>query len=103
MYRKIGGEREQAKVNVRVDGEVHSVDRGEPVAAILLRLSDNGVRRTPISGAVRAPFCMMGACFDCLVEIDGRPSTRSCMTFAQEGMEIRRQMTRPNPSREHAA
>ena len=31
-------------------------------------------RETAVSGANHGPFCMIGACFDCLVEIDGEPN-----------------------------
>lgn len=32
---------------------------------------------------------MMGACFECLVEIDGVPNQQACMTQVQQGMTIR--------------
>jgi predicted molibdopterin-dependent oxidoreductase YjgC len=34
---------------------------------------------------------MMGACFDCLVEIDGVPSRQSCMVTVRDGMRVRSQ------------
>jgi predicted molibdopterin-dependent oxidoreductase YjgC len=34
---------------------------------------------------------MMGACFECLVEIDGVPSRQSCMVTVRDGMRIRSQ------------
>jgi hypothetical protein len=34
---------------------------------------------------------MMGACFDCLVEIDGVPSRQACMVEVSAGMRIRSQ------------
>ena len=37
----------------------------------------------------RGPFCMMGVCFDCLVEIDGVPNVQGCMTPVREGMQVR--------------
>ena len=42
-------------------------------------------------GSERAPYCMMGVCFDCLAEIDGIPNRQSCMVAARPGMHIRRQ------------
>ncbi|MDR5664870.1 (2Fe-2S)-binding protein, partial [Burkholderia cenocepacia] len=35
------------------------------------------------------PFCMMGVCFDCLVEIDGVPNVQGCMTPVADGMQVR--------------
>ncbi|MGH7080949.1 MAG: 2Fe-2S iron-sulfur cluster-binding protein, partial [Acetobacteraceae bacterium] len=38
-------------------------------------------------GAPRGPWCLMGACFECLVTIDGTRQ-RACMVRAAEGMVI---------------
>lgn len=45
----------------------------------------------PLTGERRAPFCMMGTCFECLVEIDGQPNRQACLTIVREGMDIKRQ------------
>ncbi|PRY03436.1 (2Fe-2S)-binding protein [Paraburkholderia sp. BL25I1N1] len=68
-----------------------SVPGGCSVAAALLAAGVSRFRATPVSGAARAPFCMMGACFDCLVEIDGMPSRQACMVEVKAGMRIRSQ------------
>jgi predicted molibdopterin-dependent oxidoreductase YjgC len=44
-----------------------------------------------VSGEPRAPYCMMGVCFECLVEVDGVPNVQACMTSVREGMTVRRQ------------
>ncbi len=44
-------------------------------------------RRTP-SGAPRGLHCGMGACFDCVVTIDGRIGQRACMTRVADGMQV---------------
>ena len=49
-------------------------------------------RQTPVTGSDRAPFCMMGACFDCLMEIDGVPNRQACLVEVREGMQVRRQV-----------
>ena len=48
-------------------------------------------RTTAVDGRARGPFCMMGVCFDCLVEIDGLANCQACMTEVQAGMRIKRQ------------
>ena len=48
-------------------------------------------RRFLGTGERRAPFCMMGTCFECLVEIDGQPNRQACLTIVREGMDIKRQ------------
>ena len=43
----------------------------------------------PVSTAPRAPFCMIGNCFDCLVEIDGETNLQACLVTVRDGMRIR--------------
>jgi predicted molibdopterin-dependent oxidoreductase YjgC len=64
---------------------------GDSVAVALLAAGVGVTRTTPVSGAPRGPYCMMGACFECLAEVDGRPNVQTCMTAVREGMQIRRQ------------
>ncbi len=64
---------------------------GDSVAAALLAGGVTVTRQTPVTGAARGPYCMMGACFDCLAVVDGRPSVQTCMTPVREGMRIERQ------------
>lgn len=85
-----------ARVTVTLDGSTLQVPAGETVAAMILATADPTCRQTPESGARRAPFCMIGACFDCLVEIDGVPNRQGCMVAVHDGMAVRRQ-PRPAP------
>ena len=34
---------------------------------------------------------MMGVCFECLVEVDGKASVQSCLTPVRDGMQVTRQ------------
>jgi predicted molibdopterin-dependent oxidoreductase YjgC len=78
-------------VAITFEGETLDVDPSDTVAAALLVADAGHTRTTPVSGAKRAPFCMMGACFECLVEIDGLPNQQACMTQVRAGMAVRRQ------------
>ncbi len=64
---------------------------GETVAAALLAAGVDYLRTTPVSGAPRLPFCMIGNCFDCLVEIDGRSDRQACLAIVVDGMIVRSQ------------
>jgi succinate dehydrogenase/fumarate reductase-like Fe-S protein len=44
---------------------------------------------TPVSGAPRGPFCMMGACFDCLIEVGG-VTRQACMMQVSDGLVLTR-------------
>ena len=78
-------------VTITLDGVPLQVTAGETVAAAILATANPACRQPPESGAGRAPFCMMGACFDCLVEIDGIPDRQGCLVAVRDGMTVRRQ------------
>ena len=65
--------------------------QGDSVAVALLAAGVTTTRATAASGAPRGPYCMMGACFDCLAEVDGRPNVQTCMTEVRDGMRVRLQ------------
>ena len=79
-------------LRLMLDGVPVLARPGESVAAALLAHSGGATRQTPVTGAGRAPYCMMGVCFDCLVTIDGLPNVQACMVSAREGMVIQRQI-----------
>jgi predicted molibdopterin-dependent oxidoreductase YjgC len=72
-------------------GRAIAARAGDSIAAALLADGITVTRHTPVSGAARGPYCMMGACFDCLAVVDGRPSVQTCMTEVRDGMRIDRQ------------
>lgn len=80
-----------APVDIWFNDEPLRVPGGRSVAAALLAAGIDRFRATPVSGAPRAPYCMMGVCFECLVEIDGVPSRQSCMVAVHDGMRIHSQ------------
>lgn len=75
----------------RYEGREITARAGDSVAAALLAAGEASLRATPVSGALRAPYCMVGVCFDCLVEIDGIGNRQACLTTVTEGMQVRRQ------------
>jgi predicted molibdopterin-dependent oxidoreductase YjgC len=80
-----------ATVTLLFEDRPISVPAGLSVAAALLLKGTGPFRTTPVSQSPRAPYCMMGVCFECLVEVDGKPGRQACLTTVREGMVIRRQ------------
>ena len=78
------------KVTLTFDGEAIEARAGDTVAAAMLSAGFVAGRETPVSGSPRGPYCLMGACFECLVEIDGEPNRQACMTEVRDGMSVRR-------------
>ncbi|WP_353200042.1 FAD-dependent oxidoreductase [Sandarakinorhabdus sp.] len=77
-------------VQISFEGEPILARAGESVAAALTAHGIRGLRTTR-SDADRGLFCGMGVCQDCLVDIDGAPNRRACMTSVAPAMTIRRQ------------
>lgn len=79
-------------VTVLIDDEPVTVRDGDTVAAAVLLSSKSPYRRTILNGEPRAPFCMMGICFECLVEVEGVANRQGCTIPVRSGMRIVRQM-----------
>ncbi len=79
-------------VTFSFEGKTVEAFEGESVAASLLAAGLRSTRDSTVSGQKRAPLCMMGVCFECLMEIDGQQNKQSCMTPVKEGMVIKRQI-----------
>ena len=78
-------------VRIVFDGRTIEAREGDSVATALLAAGVNVCRTTPVSNAPRAPYCMMGVCFDCLVTIDGVGNRQGCLVSVAEGMAIETQ------------
>lgn len=74
-----------------IDGRPASARAGDSVAAALLANGVTACRTTPVSGAARGPYCMMGVCFDCLVTIDGTGNRQGCQVRVAPGMAVETQ------------
>ncbi len=75
-------------LTLSVDGRAVSAREGDSVATAMLAGGIMVTRHSAISGAPRGPWCLMGACFECVVTVDGRPNQRACMTPAHDGAHI---------------
>ena len=78
-------------VEVFLNGQRVQVLQGTSVAAMALTEGLRFTRTTPISDSKRAPFCMMGVCYECLMIIDGKANQRACATIVKQGMKIETQ------------
>jgi len=76
-------------VTIDFDGQPVSARQGDSVAAALLAVGHMALRTTPGGAEPRGPYCMMGVCFDCLVEIDEVANLQACMTPVRDGMRVR--------------
>jgi predicted molibdopterin-dependent oxidoreductase YjgC len=89
MFRPIHSTHARPIVTLHVQGQPVTARTGDTLAMALLNAGLVPFRQTPVSGQPRAPLCLMGVCFDCLVEVDGQQNVQSCMVEVQEGMQVR--------------
>jgi glycine/D-amino acid oxidase-like deaminating enzyme len=83
-----GFRRNGKEVTISFDGEKLAAIDGETVAAALAA-SGNVTYRQNRQGSPRGLYCGMGACFECLVTIDGKASQRACLVKVADGQLIR--------------
>lgn len=76
---------------IRWEGREIPARAGETLATALLAAGELVFRETPVTGTARGPFCLMGACFDCLVAVDGAQNVQACMTVVKPGLVATRQ------------
>jgi predicted molibdopterin-dependent oxidoreductase YjgC len=65
------------------------------VAAALLCAGIDVLRSSAVSGEARGPHCMIGTCYECMVEIDGAQGHQACLTQVRDGMRVKRQAPAP--------
>lgn len=91
MFKRLEATSPSEAVRLTYEGREILARPGDSLAAALLAAGVLDVRDTPVSGSRRSPYCMMGVCFDCLVEINGLANCQACMTPVANGMVVRRQ------------
>jgi predicted molibdopterin-dependent oxidoreductase YjgC len=73
------------------DGSAVPFVEGQTVGAALWAHGIRSWRTTRFGGRPRGLFCGIGICFDCLVQIEGRPDRRACLEPAVDGLVVRSQ------------
>lgn len=75
-------------LTVIVNGKTVNVPQRFTAAAAMLLHNQGATRTSALSGEARAPYCMMGVCFECLMEINGEPNQQGCLVTVSEGLRI---------------
>ena len=83
-------------VSVLVNGAVVRMSPAASLAAGLLAAGVTAVRVSPVGQGARAPYCMMGVCFECMVDVNGRPNQQACLITPEDGMEVTTMQAAPS-------
>lgn len=74
-------------VSVSVDGKACELPEGMMLATALASTGVRILRQSPRAGASRGAFCLMGACQECAIHVDG-VLRQACMTPVRAGMSV---------------
>ncbi|WP_246055287.1 (2Fe-2S)-binding protein [Glutamicibacter uratoxydans] len=84
-------------ITISVDDAQLTVEAGTTVAGALIAHGITAWRSTRKNERPRGLFCGIGACFDCLVSIDGQPNQRACMVRVCEGQQVDTETAKERP------
>ena len=83
------GEEARAKLLISVDGCTAAAREGDTLLVAILT-NRGSIRQSEFGDGDRAGFCLMGACQDCWVTVDGLGRRRACGTLVAPGMQVHR-------------
>jgi sarcosine oxidase subunit alpha len=94
MFKRLSEPRADAgeTISLKIDGKDIRARAGDTVAGAMLAAGVDRFRTTPVTDSPRAPYCLMGVCFDCLVTIDGVGSRQACLVPVREGISVETQL-----------
>ena len=92
LFRKLPDAPRGHDITVMVEDRPVRVKAGESAAAAALLAGMAATRTSPADGSSRAPYCMMGVCFECVATVDGIASVQTCLKQVSDGMRVERQV-----------
>lgn len=78
-------------IHFTFDGKDMTGYEGEPIAEALHAAGVMVHRYTTRRHEPRGMFCAIGRCTDCVMVVNGKPNTRTCITPLEEGMVVETQ------------
>lgn len=87
----LGDSARPENLRIWVSGREIEAREGETIAAAMLAAGMRICRTTAKTGEPRGIFCGIGQCTDCVMQVDGVPNVRTCITRVREGMIVERQ------------
>lgn len=83
-------------MDIRFNGKPIPIQEGDTVASALYRAGQRIFTRSFKYHRPRGLLCCSGHCPNCLMNVDGIPNIRTCVTPARAGMEVKHQNARPS-------
>jgi sarcosine oxidase subunit alpha len=83
-------------VDIQFNGRPIPIQEGDTVASALYRAGQRIFTRSFKYHRPRGLLCCAGHCPNCLMNVDGVPNIRTCITPARAGMAVKHQNARPS-------
>jgi hypothetical protein len=77
-----------------LDGAPAAALEGDTLLTAIL-VHEGHLRASEFGDGLRAGFCLMGACQDCWVKVEGLGRVCACTTPISEGLSVSRRMMQP--------
>ena len=78
------------------DNEPIEALEGDTIASALLSAGVVEFRKSALSHNKRGPYCLMGTCFECLLEVDGVTQQQTCLLYTSPSPRDKRQSRMPS-------
>jgi predicted molibdopterin-dependent oxidoreductase YjgC len=88
-------ETDRPAVSFVLDGAPAAALEGDSLLTAILAQEGGYLRASEFGDGLRAGFCLMGACQDCWVNVDGGGRVRACTTPIEGGMRVSRGLVQP--------
>lgn len=92
--------RRGSPVDIRFEGRRIRAYEGDTVGSALMAAGTIVTGRSFKYHRPRGQLCMVGACANCLMQIDGVPNVRACVEPVREQMRVQRQNAWPSADRD---
>jgi predicted molibdopterin-dependent oxidoreductase YjgC len=83
-------DQDRPEIRFSFEGEDCAARAGDTLLTALLAGPAASLRESEFGDGPRAGFCLMGACQDCRVLVEGQGRVRACTTPCTAGMVVRR-------------
>lgn len=88
MFKPLDGMAPAPLVALQVDGCTVLAPKGRTLALALMEAGCRATRHDH-QGVPRAPYCLMGVCFECVVQLNGQDHVQACLVRVEPGMQVR--------------
>jgi predicted molibdopterin-dependent oxidoreductase YjgC len=83
-------DQDRAELCFQLDGETLTARAGDTLLTAILAAGAGWLRTSEFGDGKRAGFCLMGACQECWLTVEGQGRRRACGTLVAPGMQVRR-------------